>query len=34
MEMMINGMKREGLSQAEVDQMVKQNPARWLGLDG
>ena len=33
MEMMINGMKREGLSQADVDQMVKKNPARWLGLD-
>jgi Family of unknown function (DUF6282) len=34
MEMMINGMKREGISQADVDLMVKKNPARWLGLEG
>ena len=33
MEMMINGMKREGLSQADVDLMVKRNPARFLGLE-
>lgn len=33
MEMMINGMKREGLSQADVDLMVKKNPARFLGLE-
>jgi len=30
MEMMINGMKREGISQADVDLMVKKNPARFL----
>jgi hypothetical protein len=34
MEMMINGMKKEGLSQAQVDLMVKTNPAKWLGLEG
>ncbi len=34
MEMMINGMKREGISQADVDLMVKRNPARFLGLEG
>ncbi len=33
MEMMINGMRREGLSQADVDLMVKRNPARFLGLE-
>src|SRR6267378_406576 len=33
MEMMINGMKREGISQADVDLMVKKNPARFLGLE-
>ena len=33
MEMMINGMKREGISQADVDLMVKRNPARFLGLE-
>jgi len=26
-------MKREGLSQADVDLMVKKNPARFLGLE-
>src|SRR5258706_182387 len=30
---MINGMKREGISQADVDLMVKRNPARFLGLE-
>jgi Family of unknown function (DUF6282) len=34
MEMMINGMKREGISQADIDLMVKKNPAHWLGLEG
>lgn len=34
MEMMINGMKREGLSQADIDLMVKRNPARFLGVEG
>jgi len=29
----VNGMKREGLSQADVDLMVKRNPARFLGLE-
>ena len=33
MEMMVNGMKREGLSQADVDLMMKKNPARFLGLE-
>lgn len=33
MEMMINGMKREGVSQADIDLMVKRNPARFLGLE-
>ena len=31
--MMINGMKREGVSQADIDLMVKRNPARFLGLE-
>ena len=31
--MIINGMKREGLSQADVDLRVKKNPARFLGLE-
>jgi predicted metal-dependent phosphotriesterase family hydrolase len=26
-------MKREGLSQADVDLMMKKNPARFLGLE-
>ena len=33
MEMMANGMKREGLSQADVDLMMKKNPAKFLGLE-
>jgi len=26
-------MKRQGLTQADVDLMVKKNPARFLGLE-
>jgi predicted metal-dependent phosphotriesterase family hydrolase len=33
MEMMVNGMKREGLSQADIDLMMKKNPAKFLGLE-
>src|SRR6266513_681880 len=33
MEMMVNGMKREGLSQADIDLVVMRNPARFLGLE-
>ena len=31
--MMVNGMKREGLSQADIDLMMKKNPAKFLGLE-
>jgi hypothetical protein len=32
MEVAINAMKREGLSDADIDVMVRRNPARLLGL--
>jgi predicted metal-dependent phosphotriesterase family hydrolase len=32
MEDMITGLLKEGVSQAEIDLMVKKNPARLLGL--
>ncbi len=30
---MITGLLKEGISQADVDQMTKRNPARLLGLE-
>ena len=33
MELMIEGLLREGVSQADIDRMIKRNPARLLGLD-
>ena len=33
MEDMINGLLKEGVSQADIDLMVKRNPARLLGLE-
>ena len=33
MEDMITGLLKEGVSQADIDLMVKKNPARLLGLD-
>jgi predicted metal-dependent phosphotriesterase family hydrolase len=28
----INAMKKEGISDADIDQMMRKNPARLLGL--
>ncbi|MEO8005118.1 MAG: DUF6282 family protein [Betaproteobacteria bacterium] len=33
MEDMITGLMKEGVSQADIDKMVKRNPARLLGLE-
>jgi predicted metal-dependent phosphotriesterase family hydrolase len=33
MEDMITGLLKEGVSQADIDKMVKRNPARLLGLE-
>jgi hypothetical protein len=33
MEDMITGLRKEGVSQADIDLMVKKNPARLLGLE-
>ena len=33
MELMIAGLLQEGVSQADIDRMVRRNPARLLGLD-
>jgi predicted metal-dependent phosphotriesterase family hydrolase len=33
MEDMISGLLKEGVSQADMDLMVKKNPARLLGLE-
>ena len=30
---MITGLMKEGVSQADIDKMVKRNPARLLGLE-
>ena len=34
MQLLIDGLKREGVSQDDIDQMVKKNPAHFLGLEG
>ena len=34
MEMAIGSLRKEGVSQADIEQMVKKNPARFLGLEG
>jgi predicted metal-dependent phosphotriesterase family hydrolase len=33
-ETAIAAMKKEGLSDADIDTMLRKNPARLLGLDG
>lgn len=33
MEDMISGMLKEGVSQADIDEMTKRTPARLLGLE-
>ena len=34
MEVAVNAIKREGVSDADIDLMLRKNPARLLGLDG
>jgi predicted metal-dependent phosphotriesterase family hydrolase len=29
----MNGLRAEGISDADIDLMIRQNPARLLGLD-
>jgi predicted metal-dependent phosphotriesterase family hydrolase len=31
---LFDGLKKEGITQAEIDRMAKENPARLLGLLG
>ena len=33
-EVAIAAMKKEGISDADIDTMMRKNPARLLGLDG
>ena len=34
LEAAIAAMKKEGISDADIDTMMRKNPARLLGLDG